>query len=105
MASESDPNLSNNTVAALTTVDAAPQTFSLMVTVQGDGTVSSTPTGISCPGDCTEAYPTGTAVTLRATSLATIRFIGWSGACTGKGLCRLTMTQNLSVTASFAPKK
>ncbi|CAN5867248.1 hypothetical protein BH18ACT6_BH18ACT6_10000 [soil metagenome] len=47
------------------------------------GTVTSSPTGINCGTDCTEAYSNGTVVTLTATPAAGSTFAGWSGACTG----------------------
>ena len=73
----------------------------LTVTVVGGGSVASTPGGISCPADCTEEYLDGTDVQLTATANAGFQFTGWSGACTGTGVCNLDMTQNRSVTATF----
>lgn len=55
---------------------------SLTVGVIGNGRVTSAPpqTGIDCPGDCTESYPTGTVVTLVPTpTTVDSRFGGWSG--------------------------
>ena len=47
-----------------------PSSQALTVTVggNGSGTVTSAPSGITCPGDCTEAYPSGMAVTLTASA-------------------------------------
>ncbi len=68
------------------------------------GTVTSSPPGISCGSDCSEAYAAGSAVTLTATAGAGARFAGWSGACTGTaGTCVVGMTAARSVTATFAP--
>ena len=67
----------------------------------GAGTVSSTPAGVSCPGDCTEAYADGTGVTLTATASSGSDFVAWGGVCTGTGSCVLTMGADSSVTATF----
>ncbi|MBW8878653.1 MAG: DUF1929 domain-containing protein [Acidobacteria bacterium] len=45
----------------------------------GAGTVTSSPTGITCGNDCTEVYPQGTMVTLTATPSTGSVFAGWSG--------------------------
>ena len=42
--------------------------YTLDVSVSGNGTVSSSPTGISCPSTCTMNYSNGTQVTLNANS-------------------------------------
>ena len=87
-------------------------THQLTVTASGtgSGTVAGTPAGISCTidgasagGDCAEAYPVGTVVTLAATPAANMRFTGWGGACSGAFACQVTMTGARSVVASFAP--
>ena len=77
--------------------------FTLTVTtVGGSGTVRSTPAGINCGTDCTEAYASGTSVTLTAQSRRRgSTFAGWSGACTGTGSCVVSMTEARSVTATF----
>jgi hypothetical protein len=68
------------------------------------GTVGSAPAGIDCGTDCFENYPSGTGVTLTATSGAGSAFAGWTGTpCAGQGNpCTLTMTSHTSVIASFA---
>jgi len=67
----------------------------------GSGTVTSVPAGISCGADCTESYNYNTMVTLTASPAVGSTFGGWTGACTGTGGCTVTMTQALSVTATF----
>lgn len=76
---------------------------SLAVTVVGSGTVTSSPAGIDCPGDCGEDYPDGEVVDLTATPSPGFELASWSGACTGAGACQVTMTQNRAVTATFQP--
>src|SRR2546422_888878 len=70
------------TLTAATTVTATfTPTFTLTVSKAGTGTgtVTSTPAGITCGTDCSQPYPSGTAVTLTATPAAGSVFIGWSG--------------------------
>jgi hypothetical protein len=46
----------------------------------GSGTVTSTPAGIDCGADCSEAYTENTVVTLTANPATNSTFAGWSGA-------------------------
>jgi len=75
----------------------------------GAGSISSSPAGISCgtsgTPDCTEAYASGTTVTLTAAAGTGTTFTGWSGACSGTGACTLTMNAAKSVTATFTLNK
>ena len=73
----------------------------LTVTTSGAGTGTVTGTGINCPGDCTETYPAGTSVTLTASATGGSTFAGWGGACSGTGICQLTMNGNKAVSAGF----
>lgn len=77
-------------------------TFTVMVAKDGTGTgtVTSSPTGITCGGDCNEQFPGGTTVTLTATPSAESLFTGWSGGgCSGTETCIVTTTA--TVTATF----
>jgi hypothetical protein len=67
------------------------------------GRVSSDPLGISCPTDCSEQYEPDTTVTLRARARKGTRFAGWGGACSGTGMCVVTVTEDTVVTATFDP--
>ncbi len=80
------------------------QTFPLTVTLSGNGTggVSSSPTGIACPGTCTASFPQGTVVTLTAQAAPGTVFQGWTGAgCAGTGTCVVTMSAAQAVTGTF----
>ncbi len=76
--------------------------YNLTVSTNGSGMVTSTDGFINCPGTCNHSYPPNTPVTLNATPAQGWTFTGWSGACSGTGSCNLTMTQDLSVTATFS---
>jgi Tol biopolymer transport system component len=68
----------------------------------GTGTIVSVDRGIVCGDNCTQLYPTGTVVALRARPAAGSVFVGWRGACTGTlPTCKVTMTAASSVAAAF----
>jgi hypothetical protein len=74
----------------------------LTVQVGGQGTVTSAPAGIACPGDCEESFPDGTAVTLTATPAAGSSLATWAGNCSGtEPTCVLDMTGSRAATAIF----
>ncbi|HQY47984.1 MAG TPA: Ig-like domain repeat protein, partial [Usitatibacteraceae bacterium] len=95
------------TAARAVTASFAIRQHALSVSVSGtgSGTVTSTPAGISCAGDCNEDYGHGTVVTLSAAPSADSVFAGWTGACAGTGECMVTMTDARSVTATFTLKQ
>jgi phospholipase C len=81
----------------------AETTYQLSVVLAGasTGTVTSNPTGISCAPTCSASFNSGTTVTLTAKPGKGAFFAGWSGACTGRSTCKLTLNANESVTATF----
>jgi uncharacterized repeat protein (TIGR03803 family) len=83
---------------------SAVTTFPLTVSVTGTGTgtVTSSPMGINCGTICSTTFASGT-VALTANAGAGSTFTGWSGACSGTGVCNVTMNAAQSVTATFAP--
>ncbi|MEW6417445.1 MAG: DNRLRE domain-containing protein [Nitrospirota bacterium] len=90
----------NHTISASFTIN----TYNLSVTKTGTGTgtVTSSPAGINCGTDCSEAYNAGTVVTLTASPATGSTFTGWSGGgCTGTGTCSITVNANTTVTATF----
>jgi Tol biopolymer transport system component len=69
----------------------------------GSGTVTSSPAGIDCGSTCSAQFADGASVTLTATPGSGSKFVGWSGGgCSGKGMCPLTLSSDVSVTAQFA---
>jgi N-acyl-D-amino-acid deacylase len=74
----------------------------LSVTVSGPGSVTSVPSGVSCPSTCKRRLPATTTVDLSAhPGSARGKFAGWSRACSGSGGCRITLDADVSVTATF----
>jgi hypothetical protein len=73
----------------------------LTITTSGDGTVGSSPQGTPCGSGCFGFAPE-TVVTLTATPNTGSTFTGWSGACSGTGLCTVTMGSSQTVTATFS---
>ena len=65
--------------------------------------MTSTPAGIGCPLDCTQDYPAGTPVTLKATASEGFTFDHWTGDCAGTTpTCILTMDGPRSAVAIFS---
>jgi hypothetical protein len=68
----------------------------------GTGTVTSSPSGVTCSGVCATNFSTGTVVTLTAVADSGSTFTGWSGAsCSGTGTCQVAMNTDQTVTANF----
>jgi alpha-tubulin suppressor-like RCC1 family protein len=61
--------------------------------------------GVLCPPSCAQPYPQGMPLSLLAQASPGSGFAGFSGACTGTGPCRLAMSQDQSVEATFGPPK
>jgi len=96
--------IGDQTVTATFTATTPPPTMMLTVTIGGAGvgTVTSNPSGISCPGTCSAGFATGSTVVLAATPGVGSAFAGWSGDCSGTD-CSAVMDTNRSVTATFNP--
>lgn len=76
-------------------------TAPLEVTSFGDGKVTSTPSGISCPPTCKASFPWGTAVVLHAIPQAGRQSAGWGGEYCSLGDCRVTLNGRKKVLATF----
>ncbi|MGB3562308.1 MAG: M12 family metallo-peptidase, partial [Thermoanaerobaculia bacterium] len=104
-----DPDCSNNSVN-MDEDKTCTATFTLVtrsLTVDkagtGSGTVTSSPAGINCGGDCQESYTHGTPVQLTATPASGSVFSGWSGdADCSDG--SVTMDEDLLCTATFTKR-
>jgi hypothetical protein len=75
----------------------------LTVAVTGNGTVTSSPSGISCPTVCSAAFVSGTSLTLTATPNTGATFAGWSNcqSISPQACAVNNLTNNLTVTATF----
>jgi Divergent InlB B-repeat domain len=78
---------------------------SLVVNRAGLGSVTADSGALTCPQDCDEVYPVGTKVTLTAAAETGYSFTGWSGSgvsCGSSASCELTLSESLTVTATFS---
>jgi hypothetical protein len=78
--------------------------YNLAVSVSGNGTVTSTPLGIDCGGDCIESYSRNTFVSLNAAAANGYVFNGWGGDCpndAGSIASGVTMNSDKNCTATF----
>ncbi len=79
------------------------------VSVSGDGSLSSNPAGINCSesaqSDCEETFVSGTQVVFNAAPNPGSGFVAYTGACASStdGSCTLTLNNDISFTAQFAP--
>jgi hypothetical protein len=78
-----------------------PTQHTLSVGIVGNGSITSTPAGIACPGRCSASFADGTAVELVATPGAQMALASWDVACAGTGSCVVRLLADASVTATF----
>lgn len=67
----------------------------------GEGTITSSPAGISCGETCSATFDFGETVTLSHAATSGT-FNGWTGACSGAGSCAVVMTESRMVDARFS---
>jgi hypothetical protein len=96
------------TTPAGTGTSAAAFTVKVMLTVTKTGimggTVTSSPAGIDCGGNCSAAFNQSSPVTLTATPAFLSIFTGWTGCDSVSGMtCTVTMSNAKTVTANFLP--
>ncbi|WP_281184091.1 InlB B-repeat-containing protein [Trichlorobacter lovleyi] len=97
----------NSNASVTATFTAIQPTLTVTLSGSGSGSVTSSPSGISCPGTCAAQFDQNSTVTLAAAPSSSSSFTGWGGACSGTAGCSVSMgTSDKSVTASFsaAPK-
>jgi streptogramin lyase/Tol biopolymer transport system component len=88
----------NNIGRVVLTIGPPPST-TVSVTKAGTGSGTVTGPGIVCGTQCSAGFNPG--LTLAATAAPGSSFKGWSGACTGTGLCVVATAGNTTVTAAF----
>jgi hypothetical protein len=77
-------------------------TLTIVKSGTGSGTVTLTPTGISCGSTCSYQFASGTSVTLTATPDISSIFSGWVGGATGTNpTVTVTMNSNIIVESIF----
>ncbi|MBL0892540.1 MAG: hypothetical protein IBJ19_18270, partial [Gemmatimonadaceae bacterium] len=88
-----------------------PAVITVVPTGTGDGQVFAGSV-ISClrangsnSGTCSATVPNGTTLTLTAIPDGESNFSGWTGACSGTGLCQVTVDQARTVTAVFTRRQ
>jgi hypothetical protein len=78
-----------------------PPALNVLFSGTGEGTVTSTPSGISCPPDCSASFTQGSGVSLHAAPSQYSFFTNWTTGCSGTGDCPLTMNDDATATALF----
>ncbi len=82
--------------------------YRLSVSVNGSGKVTSSPSGISCPGDCSESFAENTRVTLTAVPSSGYRFSTWGGdcsSCKANSNCSVVLSSDKTCTAKFVEEE
>lgn len=85
------------------TQTGASKTLTVNFTGDGTGTVAST-LGTFWTANATTHLPANSMVTLTALPAINASFIGWSGPCTGTGICTFSLGQDLTVSAQFSTR-
>jgi len=75
----------------------------LAVKIAGLGEVTSVVPGVECTASCTTQWDGGSTTALLEQAAKGRRFVGWSGACTGRAACSVTLSASVAVTATFGP--
>lgn len=88
--------------AVSTTAYSAIPDATLRVEAIGGGTITSSPAGINCPGQCTAHFPESTSVTLTAMPDTEQAFLEWGGACAGsEPSCTVKIRADMNVSGAF----
>lgn len=90
-------------ILSTSTFAAPPVKFGVQVDLTGNGSVTSSPGGISCPTSCLAYFKQAATITLTAVPAAGETFLGWGGACSGTGSCTIPSIQgDVQVAAQFS---
>jgi len=93
-----------------TTPTPTPTVYSLTLSRQGSGTITSNPSAINCGTTCAAGFTSGAIVTLQAAAATGYTFTGWSGdadcldgavTMSGNRSCAATFTANPVVPTSY----
>jgi hypothetical protein len=83
-------------------------TAALTAVVAGSGTVTSSPSGITCPGTCSAAFPLDSSVILTGAPTAPATSVAWSWSVGTAGCvsetpttCTVALNTNETITATF----
>jgi hypothetical protein len=87
---------SNKTCNA--TFVSAPSSYTLTITISGNGSVTSNPAGINCPSFCTASFTQNQVVNLNAITEVNYYLLEWSGDCSDG---QITMDSNKTCIAKF----
>ncbi|MBF0520636.1 MAG: DUF1566 domain-containing protein [Nitrospirae bacterium] len=100
------PSADTNITATFTKDVPPAVSYSANVIISGDGYVtngadnSTVASGDGGTGSVSTV--SGSSIILKATANANNTFLGWGGLCSGTGDCTITLTSNVSITATFA---
>lgn len=96
-------NYCDDTVSEVAISGTLNHTLTVTRAGTGSGTVTSSPSGISCGSNCTASFSSGSHVTLTEAPATGSTFAGWSGGgCSGTSTtCQVTLSSNQAVTATF----
>lgn len=87
---------------AIVTLGPPAFTLTVMKAGPGNGTIISSPVGISCGTDCSEPYPQGSTVVLSAINQSGSTFDSWTGCSSTAGAsCTILLNASATVTATF----
>jgi hypothetical protein len=75
--------------------------YRLTAAVQGQGRITSIPTGISCTKTCAASFPYARSLRLAAKPAKGWRFARWSGDCRGRAACVVKIRRTSLVRATF----
>jgi hypothetical protein len=95
-------NVNKDIVAQWRPVDPGGPVLTVAKSGTGSGSVTSSPSGISCGSTCLATFTSGQSVTLTASASSGSVFSGWSGACSGSAAtASVVMSATASCTATF----
>ncbi len=103
VATDSRGAISRGPVWSFTTEASASSVHSLIVSKNGQGTVTSDLPGINCGIHCSHSFNEGDTARLTAVPRENWSFTRWSGACTGDSNCMVEMNGDKNVFAIFTP--